>query len=79
MSELQRRQTNRDRALLLLQTRGRVSNIELVGVAGLRAGGRIHELRQMGYRITSEPASDGLHFYRYVGPPVPPIQEGLPL
>ena len=78
-SETARRQNNRDRALALLQLRGRVSNVELVGVAGLRAGGRIFELRQMGYRIEGEDASGGLYYYRYVGPPLPPHQEGLPL
>ena len=46
MSEIIRRQTNRERVLAYLQAHGTAKNHELLAVGGMRAMGRVHELRQ---------------------------------
>jgi hypothetical protein len=46
MSEQARRQSNRDRVLEHLQAQGRAKNHELLQVGGMRAMGRVHELRK---------------------------------
>lgn len=66
-AELARRENNRDRALALLREKRRVSNIELVAIAGLRAGARVFELRREGHEIQTEMADGGLCFYVYKG------------
>lgn len=76
MSEQSRRSNNTQRALDLLLSKPRVSNVELCAVAGMRAvGGRLHELRRLGHRIDTERGEGGLYFYRYVhGPGEGPAQ-----
>lgn len=60
-----RRRSNRELALEALMRAGErgVSNIDLMAIAGSRAGGRVDELRQQGHRITCEQVERGV--YRY--------------
>ena len=55
----------RERILSLLRSRGAsgATNIELNAIA-FRYGGRIHELRRMGYRI--EPLRESENLFRFV-------------
>jgi hypothetical protein len=63
--EQTRRTSNRALALAALVAAGDagLTNIELMTVAGTRAGGRVHELRAEGYAIDCERIDGGL--YRY--------------
>lgn len=79
MSEVHRRVSNRDKALALLQQHGRVSNFQLWATAGVRAGARILELRRQGWRIRTEQKSATEFEYVYEGPPLPPVDQELPL
>lgn len=69
-AELERRLSNKDRALKLLQDRGTVTNVELVQVAGLRALARVHEL-QKAYDIRVSHVRGGLWSVTYQGPRTP--------
>ena len=63
--EQARRMSNREKALEALERAGThgITNIDLMAIAGSRAGGRVDELRQQGHRITCEQVERGL--YRY--------------
>lgn len=70
--EQARRKGNRERALEALQAAGPrgITNIELVQIAGLRAGGRVQELRDRGHVITCDHERDGIYRYTlHVGTP----------
>ncbi len=67
MTEQTRRLGNRDKLLAYLQEHRRASNVTLAGVAGLRFGGRVHELRGLGHDILTEPGHGGLVYYTYRG------------
>ena len=58
-TEQGRTASNRDRVLARLLA-GPATNVELVQIGGMRAMGRVHELRQAGYAITVERVSGGL-------------------
>jgi hypothetical protein len=60
-----RRASNRERALEALMRAGErgILNLDLMAIAGSRAGGRVDELRQQGHRITCEQVERGV--YRY--------------
>jgi len=64
--EAERRESNRDRVLALLQQKGKAgaTNADLLGVGGFRYGARLFELRRMGYIIETLPAGEGL--FRFV-------------
>ncbi len=57
--EIVRRSRNKDRVLARLE-QGPATNVELVAIGGMRAMGRVHELRQAGYRIITERVDGGL-------------------
>ena len=67
MTEQGRRATNRDRVLAYLQAHGAAANHELVQVGGLRAMGRVHELRR-DHDIAVEHVQGGLWRVIYRGP-----------
>ena len=69
-AELERRLSNKQRALRLLQDRGTVTNVELVAVAGLRALARVHELQKQ-YDIQVKQIKGGLWSVTYQGPRTP--------
>jgi hypothetical protein len=71
VSEIARRANNRDRALALLKDKRRVTNAELLDVAGFRFGARLKELRDAGYDIVTEPKDGGLVVYEYRGVKTP--------
>lgn len=77
MSEQQRRRNNADRALEALQAHHRLSNMQLIAIAGMRFGARLKELRDAGHRIDTEERHGGLVFYTYVHPPMAPVQESF--
>ena len=58
------------RVLAYLQTCGEATNVELCrpDVGGMRAVGRIHELRQHGHAITKHHVSGGIWMYRLERP-----------
>jgi hypothetical protein len=67
MSEQSRRANNTTRALELLQRKRRVTNAELLAIAGFRFGARLKELRDGGHDIVTEERAGGLVFYEYRG------------
>lgn len=66
MSESLRRASSRDRVLELFQARGIVTNVELNQVC-YRYGGRIHELRKLGYVIETGEKHQGIVSYSFHG------------
>lgn len=75
MSEQTRRATNRDRVLAYLQAHGTARNVDLIAVGGLRAMGRVHELRQH-HVIHVVHRSGGVWDVVYLGPkPTPSLLE----
>lgn len=61
---LNRQQTS----ILARLRRGVASNVELNAIC-FRYGGRIHELRRMGYRIETRTVRRGVYEYELVGEP----------
>jgi hypothetical protein len=81
--EQARRASNRELALEALVRAGDrgILNIDLMAIAGSRAGGRVDELRQQGHRITCEQVERGV--YRYTlhtgrGLPAVAVPDSLP-
>ena len=66
--ELSRRSRNAQRVLERLRI-GPATTRELVDVGGLRAPGRVHELRQQGYEIAVDHKAGGLFVYTLVREP----------
>lgn len=64
--ELKRRESKKDRVLARLQ-RGPATNVELVKIGGIRATGRITELRAEGYVITAAFVKAGIWRYTLSG------------
>lgn len=64
--EQQRRKSNRDKALEALLAAGPsgLTNVQLMAIAGARAGSRVQELRDRGYSVTCTHERDGI--WRYV-------------
>jgi hypothetical protein len=69
MSEIQRRASNAEKALALLQERGAAgaTNAELLAAAGFRYGGRVHELRKA-WHIETRQEGGGLFRFVLHGP-----------
>ena len=61
VKEIHRRETNYDRVLARLR-QGPATNIELTQIC-LRYGGRIHEMRQAGFTITTEKRHGGVFVF----------------
>lgn len=58
------------RVLEFLARHGEATNVELCdpSIGGMRAIGRVHELRRQGHHITKEHVTGGLWRYTYHGP-----------
>ena len=71
MSTTSKRPAQRERILSLLRSRGAAgaTNVELNAIA-FRYGGRIHELREMGYRIETVRESENLFRFVLVAEPL---------
>lgn len=65
-TEISRRMTNRERVGIFLKRHGSATTLDLIDVGGLRAAARIHELRERGWVITSEPITGGMVRYTLV-------------
>jgi len=66
--ELRRRGKNEQRVLDRLR-QGPATTLELVAVGGIRATGRVSDLRKAGFTINAEHVKDGLWRYRLVREP----------
>ena len=65
-AESLRRQSAKARILAYLEQHGSATNTQLNAIS-FRYGGRLMELRQVGYIITSEPQGGGVWRYRLIG------------
>jgi hypothetical protein len=66
-TEQQRRKTNTDKALELLQRKKRVTSVELMRVCGWRFAARIFELRKAGHKISGHNTKENIYIYEYNG------------